>query len=116
MNSMSLRVAPHPFQNASNAEINPEQADAYSGLSVPLNRKLNWLEADATGIYFNTAYGRRIRLHDPKDSEYDKLSHLNFENDFSSPENSFILTFKNATCYLTIQPGVNGVFTLKFNP
>ena len=86
-------------------DIVPTKVNEYNGLSVPLSKYLNWLEADNDGIYFNNAYGTRTRLYGTKEkTDEDKLSHLNFENDFSSPEDSFILTFKNSKYYLMVQP------------
>lgn len=96
-----------------NKEITSEAAGDYEGLSVPLSGKLNWLEANNLGVYFNNAYGQRIKLYGEDELDESKLSQLNYENDFTSPQNSFILTFKNSKFYLTVQPTQDGPFSLK---
>lgn len=96
-----------------NKEITGKEASDYEGLSVPLSGKLNWLEANNIGVYFNNAYGKRIRLYGRGELDESKLSQLNYENDFTSPKNSFILTFKNSKFYLTVQPTQDGPFSLK---
>lgn len=94
-------------------EIIPTLSKEYKGLSVPLSGKLNWIEADEHGVYFNTAYGIRIKLYGDKKIDEEPFTHLNYENDLSSPEDSFILTFKNSKYYMTVQPTKNGTFSLR---
>lgn len=96
-----------------NKEITGKKSSDYEGLSVPLSGKLNWLEANDKGIYFNNAYGQRIKLFGDKELDESKLSQLSFENDFTSQENSFILTFKHSKYYLTVQPTIDGQFSLR---
>ncbi len=97
-------------------ELSSKISEPYNDETVPLSRKLNWLEGDAEGLYFNNAYGKRIRLCGKEKPDDDKMSHLNYENDFSSPEDSFILTFKKSKYYLTVQPDEKtGRFKLNLN-
>ena len=98
-----------------NEEIIPEKAKTYNGTTVPLNRKLNWIEANQNGVYFNNAYYKRIKLYGKEEIEENKLSHLNYENDISSPPDSFILTFKHSKFYLTVQPTETGIFSLRLS-
>ena len=95
-------------------DIIPVEATIYNSNTVPLSQYLNWIEADKYGIYFNNSYGNRIKLYGKEKSDDDKLSHLNYENDFSSQENSFILTFKNSKYYLVVQP-TDKTYILKAN-
>ena len=94
-------------------EIIPKKAVAYNDTTVPLSRKLNWIEANQNGVYFNNAHYERIKLYGKEEIDESKLSHLNYENDISSPPNSFILTFKHSKFYLTVQPTEKGIFSLK---
>jgi hypothetical protein len=96
-----------------NTEITGEFSKEYKGLSVPLSGKMNWLEADEHGVYFNTAYGTRTKLYGDKKIDEEPFTHLNYENDISSPRDSFILTFKNSKFYFTVQPTEDGPFSLK---
>lgn len=109
LNGAKYRTEITSFDN----EISATPAETYNGLSVPLNRKLNWIEADNNCVYFNNAYGKRIRLYGDSEIIEDNHSHLNYENDLSSPQDAFILTFKNSKYYLAVQPSSNGPYTIK---
>ena len=96
-----------------NTDVELKQSKEYNGLSVPLTGRLNWIEADDVGVYFNSAYGTRTRLYGDKKIDEEKFTHLNYENDISSPRDSFILTFKNSKFYFVVQPNSNGMFNLR---
>ena len=85
-----------------------------------MSPRLNWIEADDMGIYFNNAFDGRFYLYGMKDDNIQEgtkirgpMSKLTYQNDIASRPYSRILSFKSSPYKIYVEKDKNGFYQIK---
>ena len=105
------------FDNLDN--ISSYSAEEYNDLVTPMSPRLNWIEADDMGIYFNNAFDGRFYLYGMKDDNIQEgtkirgpMSKLTYQNDIASRPYSRILSFKSSPYKIYVEKDKNGFYQI----
>ena len=101
-------------------DISSYEAQEYNDLVTPMSPRLNWIEADDLGIYFNNAFDGRFYLYGMKDDNIQEgtkirgpMSKLTYQNDIASRPYSRILSFKSSPYKIYVEKDKNGFYQIK---
>lgn len=100
-------------------DISSYSAEEYNDLVTPMSPRLNWIEADDMGIYFNNAFDGRFYLYGMKDDNIQEgtkikgpMSKLTYQNDIASRQWSRILSFKSSPYKIYVEKDQNGFYQI----
>lgn len=90
-------------------------AEEYKDYVTPMSPRLNWIEANDMGIYFNNAFDQRIRLYGRKDDNVHEgpISKLTYQNDIASKHGSSIMSFKSSPYKIYVEKDKDGFNQIK---